>query len=324
MKKIAVIMGGYSKESSISLKSGNIVYENLCRKHFMPYRVYIFKDKWFMKDDQNREYIINKHDFSVKLNEEILTFDCIFNTIHGTPGEDGILPSYFDLLNIPYTGCNQQYSNLTFNKKYCLSLLKCFGINIAKSMFLNKDQFFSEEKILKRVGLPCFVKPSKSGSSIGVSKVYKQEDLHNSIKDAFQYDEEIIIESFLQGKEISVGVFSFGNEITVLPITEIISQNDFFDFESKYSGKSQEVTPANLSVKVTNRVKRMVKKIYKILNLSGISRSEFIICHDKPYFLEINTIPGLSIESIFPKQLKVANISLSDFFSDFINYSMNK
>lgn len=323
MKKIAVIMGGYSKESIISLKSGKVVYENLCRKEFDPYRIYLFKEKWFMKDDKNKEYSINKQNFTVFGMEQI-KFDCVFNAIHGTPGEDGMLQAYFELLRIPYTGCNFHHANVTFNKKYCLTLLKHFGINTAESFFLNKNQAFCRKEILNKVGLPCFVKPNRSGSSLGISKVYEEKDLFDAVQKAFLEDEEIIIESFLEGKEVSVGVFSFKNEVMVLPITEIISQNDFFDFESKYSGKSKEITPAKLSPNIENKIREIAKKVYKFLNLSGISRAEYIIVDEEPFFLEINTVPGLSKESIFPKQLKIVGISLSDVFKNSINSSIEK
>ncbi|WP_185867055.1 D-alanine--D-alanine ligase [Blattabacterium cuenoti] len=323
MKKIAILMGGFSKESTISLKSGKVVYENLCRKEFNPYRIYLFKDRWFMKDENDKEYSINKQDFTV-YGVKDLKFDCVFNAIHGTPGEDGILQAYFELLKIPYTGCNFHHANLTFNKKYCLTFLKHFGINTAESFFLNKNQIFCKKKILNKVGLPCFIKPNRSGSSIGISKVYEEKNLFDAVQKAFLVDEEIIIESFLEGKEVSVGVFSFKNEIIVLPITEIISQNDFFDFESKYSGKSKEITPAKLLPNIEKKIQEIAKKVYEYLNLSGISRSEYIIVNEKPFFLEINTIPGLSKESIFPKQLETIGISLSDVFKNTIYSSIER
>ncbi|AWU43584.1 D-alanine--D-alanine ligase [Blattabacterium sp. (Cryptocercus kyebangensis)] len=323
MKKIAIIMGGYTEESLISLKSGKVVYENLNREEFDPYKIYIFRDKWVLMGEKNNEYSINKHDFTIRLtSNQTLKFDCVFNAIHGTPGEDGILQSYFHLLKIPYTGCHFNQANLTFNKKYCLTLLKEFGINTAVSFFLNRNQPFCEKKIIKKVGLPCFVKPSRSGSSLGISKVYKKEELLPSIEKAFKEDDEIIMESFLKGIEISVGVISFNHEITVLPITEIISKNDFFDFESKYYGGSKEITPARLLPSIENKIQKLAKKICNILNLSGISRSEFILVNGEPFFLEINTIPGLSKKSIFPKQLSIAGISLSDLFKKYIDYSI--
>ncbi|QIK16530.1 D-alanine--D-alanine ligase [Blattabacterium sp. DPU] len=324
MKKIAVIMGGYSKESLISIQSGKVVYENLCRKEFDPYRIYLLKEKWFLKNDENKEYSINKQDFTIFGGMKGLKFDCIFNAIHGTPGEDGILQAYFELLKIPYTGCNFHHANVTFNKKYCLTLLKHFGINTAESFFLNKNQVFCTKKIIDKVGLPCFVKPNRSGSSLGISKVYKEKDLDHAIQKAFLEDEEIIVESYLEGREVSVGVFSFKNEVIVLPITEIISQNDFFDFESKYSGKSKEITPAKFDPNIENKIRKIAMKVYKFLNLSGISRSEYIIVNEEPFFLEINTIPGFSEESIFPKQLKAIGMSLSEVFKDSIFTSIDK
>ncbi|WP_185858437.1 D-alanine--D-alanine ligase [Blattabacterium cuenoti] len=324
MKKIAVVMGGYTKESEVSIKSGEVVYENLCRNKFDPYRIYIFEERWFMKDEKNNEYPINKYNFTVNIGKNrVIQFDCVFNAIHGTPGEDGILQAYFELLKIPYTGCNFHHANVTFNKKYCLTLLKHFGVHTAEFFFLNKkNQCFCIEKILKKVGLPCFVKPNKSGSSLGISKVYEKKYFLNAVEKAFQEDEEIIIESFLKGREVSVGVFSFDKKIYVLPITEIISQNDFFDFESKYSGKSQEITPAKLLPSVEKKIRKLAKKVYQFLNLSGISRSEYIIVNEEPFFLEINTVPGLSKESIFPKQLEIYGISLSDLFKNAIYSSL--
>ncbi|AWU44154.1 D-alanine--D-alanine ligase [Blattabacterium punctulatus] len=323
MKKIAIIMGGYTEESIISLKSGKVVYENLNRDEFDPYQIYILRDKWVLIGEKKKEYSINKQDFTIFIkNNQILKFDCVFNAIHGTPGEDGILPAYFHLLKIPYTGCNFHQANVTFNKKYCLTLLKEFGINTAVSFFLNQNQPFCEKKIIKKIGLPCFVKPNRSGSSLGISKVYKKEELFPAIKKAFKKDDEIIIESFLKGIEISVGVISLNHEITVLPITEIISKNDFFDFESKYYEGSQEITPARLLPNIENKIQKLVKKICKILNLSGISRSEFILVNGEPFFLEINTVPGLSKKSIFPKQLNVAGISLSNLLKKLIDFSI--
>ncbi|WP_185850287.1 D-alanine--D-alanine ligase [Blattabacterium cuenoti] len=326
MKKIAVaiVMGGYTKESLISIKSGTAVYNNLNKSEFDIYMVYIFNDRWVLKNNENKEYHINKHDFSVKIGKKNIKFDCVFNVIHGTPGEDGMLQAYFQLLGIPCTGCNFHHSNITFNKKYCLTLLKNFGINTAKFIFLNKNQIFNEKKILKKIGLPCFVKPSRSGSSLGISKVYEEKNFFTAVKKAFEEDKEIIIESFLDGKEISVGVFSYDKEIFVLPITEIISQNDFFDFESKYSGKSNEITPAELHPKIGSRIYNVAKKVYEIFNLSGMSRSEYIIVNGEPYFLEINTIPGLSKESIFPKQLESAGIPLSFFLKKMIEVSITR
>ncbi|WP_185852687.1 D-alanine--D-alanine ligase [Blattabacterium cuenoti] len=315
MKKIAIVMGGYTEESVISLKSGEVVYKNLSKEEFEVYKIYLFIDKWILKDKNNKEYPVNKQDFTVRItNDQILKFDCVFNAIHGTPGEDGVLQAYFHLLKIPYTGCHFHHASITFNKKYCLTFLKEFGIKTAPSFFLNKSQSFCKKEILKKVGLPCFVKPNRSGSSLGISKVYQEIELAQAIEHAFRKDQEIIVESFLKGTEVSVGVISWNQDIKVLPITEIISRNDFFDFESKYSGKSQEITPARLLPSLEKKIQKLAKNVYEILNLSGISRSEYILVNGDPFFLEINTIPGLSEESILPKQLKIAGISLSELF----------
>ncbi|WP_185872681.1 D-alanine--D-alanine ligase [Blattabacterium cuenoti] len=322
-KKIAIIVGGNTDEAPISLKSGKFVLKHLNKDEFDPYLVYIFRDTWFFKDENNIKYLVDRHNFTIRLSKQnILKFDCVFNAIHGTPGEDGIIQAYFYLLKIPYTGCNFHHSNLTFNKIYCLTLLKEYGINTATSFFVNKNQVFCENKILDKVGLPCFVKPNKSGSSLGVSKVYNKYQLLTSMEKAFQEDEEIFIESYLAGIELSVGVIAFNNNITVLPITEIISKNDFFDFESKYSGQSHEITPARISKKIETQIKHTAKRVCQILNLRGISRAEYIIVNDKPFFLEINTVPGFSDESIFPKQLQNAGYSLSEFFKKFIYFSI--
>ncbi len=325
IKKIAILVGGYSKESVISLESGKIIYQNLCRNKYYPYKVFVSKNKWVMIDENNKEYPINKKNFSVLVYGNTIKFDCVFIAIHGSPGENGIFQAYFELLNIPYTGCDFYNSSITFNKKYCLSFLNNFGINTTKFVFLNKKEKFCKNKIIETIGIPCFVKPNKSGSSLGVSKVKNKIELNFAINNAFKEDDEVIIESFLSGIEVSVGVFSFNNKkIFVLPITEIISKNDFFDFESKYSGESKIITPANISKNLENKLQQISKKIYKILNLSGVSRSEYIIVNNIPYFLEINTIPALSKNSILPKQLKAAGISLSYFFHRIISSSITK
>ncbi|NNE77436.1 MAG: ATP-grasp domain-containing protein, partial [Pricia sp.] len=238
-KNIAIIMGGYSSEFEISLKSGNVVYDYLDKEKFNPYRIHIFKEKWIYVDDLNKEYPVNRHDFSVDTRKGKLTFDCVFNAIHGTPGEDGLLQAYFELLGIPQTSCDYYQSALTFNKRDLLSVLRPYGIRAAPSYYLNLGDEIDTEAILAKVGLPCFVKANRAGSSFGISKVYKKEELKAAIENAYREDDEIIIESFLDGTEVSVGVITFEGKTKVLPITEIVSENDFFDYEAKYEGKSQ-------------------------------------------------------------------------------------
>ncbi|MBO0342791.1 MAG: D-alanine--D-alanine ligase [Bacteroidota bacterium] len=317
-KNIAIIMGGYSSEHNISIKSGNVVYKYLDKTKYNAYRIIITKDSWFYLDGAEKEHPMEKSDFSIKDDGKKVHFDCVFNAIHGTPGEDGLMQAYFELLGIPQTSCNHYEAALTFNKRDLLSTLKPYGVPCATSYFLNKGQTIDEDAIVDKVGLPCFVKANRAGSSYGVSKVHNKEDLGNAIENAFKEDTQIIIESFLDGTEVSVGVITINNKVTVLPATEIISENDFFDFEAKYMGKSQEITPARISKKQESNVIQLAEFIYKILGLKGYTRSEFIFIGDEPHLLEINTTPGLTEESLLPQQAKTAGISLEELFDSAI------
>ncbi|GAB4507150.1 MAG: D-alanine--D-alanine ligase [Allomuricauda sp.] len=317
-KNIAIIMGGYSSEHGISIKSGNVVYKYLDRDKYHPYRVVITREKWFYLDENNREFPMEKSDFSLNIDGNKIHFDCVFNAIHGTPGEDGLMQAYFELLGIRHTSCNHYEAALTFNKRDLLSTLKPYGVPCARSYFLNKGQDVDEDAIVEKVGLPCFVKANRAGSSYGVSKVYQKEELGNAIENAFKEDTQIIIESFLDGTEVSVGVITYKNKVTVLPATEIISENDFFDFEAKYLGKSNEITPARISEKQESNVRQLAEFIYKTLGLKGYTRSEFIFIGDVPHLLEINTTPGLTEESLLPQQARTAGISLEDLFDSAI------
>src|SRR5690606_11632432 len=260
-KNIAIIMGGYSSEYKISLMSGNVVYDYLDRDKFNVYRIHILKDKWVYVDDKQEEHPVNKHDFSVTMDSGPLRFHCVFNAIHGSPGEDGLMQAYFKIIGLPQTSCDYYQAALTFNKRDLLSVLKPFGIKSATSYYLNQGDKVIEEDILDKVGLPCFVKANRAGSSFGVSKVYHREELAAAIANAFLEDNEILIESFLGGTEVSVGVIKYQGETKVLPITEIVSDNDFFDYAAKYEGKSQEITPARISKNQENNVVRIAKQI---------------------------------------------------------------
>jgi len=317
-------MGGYSSEVEISLKSGTVAYQHLNREIYQPYRVHILKDKWVVLDDANHEYPINKHDFSTKVLDEKIVFDCVFNAIHGHPGEDGTILAYFELLGIPHTSAPFYQMALTFNKRDTLSVVKAYGIKTAISIYLNKGDVIDEAQVIKKVGLPCFVKPNNAGSSFGISKVNQKEQLATALEIAFKEDTEILIESFLDGIEISVGVIEYQNEVKVLPITEIVSENDFFDYEAKYEGKSQEITPARISKTQEKNAIAIAKKVYKILNMSGFSRSEYIFIGDEPHFLEMNTVPGLAKGSILPQQAAKADISLEDLFGNAVEQAMRK
>ena len=307
-------MGGYSSEYEISLKSGAVVYQHLDRAKYEPYRVHIFREKWVLVAEDGQEHSINKDDFSASLKGEKITFDCVFNAIHGSPGEDGFMQGYLELLNIPHTSCGMYQAALTFNKRDCLSVLKPYGIQTATSYYLNQGDTIDEEAIIAKVGLPCFVKANKAGSSFGITKVHHQNELTAAIAHAYKEDDEIIIESFLNGTEVSVGVIQYRGEVTVLPITEIVSENDFFDYEAKYLGKSQEITPARISEEMANKVRKVAKQVYEILKMEGFSRSEYIFKDGEPHLLEVNTVPGLTEESILPQQAAEAGISLQALF----------
>jgi len=322
IKNIAIIMGGYSSEVEISLKSGAVVFNNLNRDLYNPYKVHILKNKWVVLDQNNKEFEINRHDFSADLNGEKLTFDCVFNAIHGNPGENGAIIAYLELIGLKHTSAPFYQMALTFNKRDTLSAVRAYGIKTATSVYLDKGDPIEIEEIIKKVALPCFVKPNSAGSSFGISKVSKEDELVPAIHKAFEEDNQILIESFLDGTEISVGVIEYKNEVKVLPITEIVSENDFFDYEAKYLGKSEEITPARISKIQLKNAELVAKKVYKILNISGFSRSEYIFKGDEPYFLELNTVPGLTTESILPQQAKKAGISLEELFGNAIEQSL--
>jgi len=321
-KNIAIIMGGFSSEYEISLKSGNVVYQTLNNEKYAAFRIHVFEDKWVYVDDADQEFPVDKNDFSITINQKKITFDCVFNAIHGSPGEDGFMQAYFKLLNIPQTSCNMYQAALTFNKRDCLSVLKPYGIKTAESFYVNLGDEIDANAIVKKVGLPCFVKANKAGSSFGITKVYKLEDMHQAIDVAFKEDDEIIIESFLDGTEVSVGVIKYKGETTVLPITEIVSDNDFFDYKAKYLGESQEITPARISDDMAEKVSKTAKQVYDILKMTGFSRSEYIFKDGEPHLLEVNTVPGLTKASILPQQAAAAGISLTDLFENAIEETL--
>ena len=321
-KNIAIIMGGYSSEIDISIKSGNVVYSHLSKEKFNAFRVLILKEKWVVLDAQENEFLIDKNDFSFTQNNIKTTFDCVFNAIHGAPGENGQLLAYFNLINLKHTSAPFYQMALTFNKRDTLSAVKAYGIKTATSIYLNKGAKINLDYIITTVGLPCFIKPNNAGSSYGISKVYTKIEILPALEKAYKEDSEILIESFLDGTEVSVGIIQYRGETKVLPITEIVSENDFFDYEAKYEGKSQEITPARISLAQQNKVEKVAKKVYEILNISGFSRSEFIFVDSDPYFIEINTVPGLTEESILPQQARVAGISLAELFESAISAAL--
>lgn len=316
-------MGGYSSEANISLKSGEVVYQQISKEIYNTYKIHILKNKWVLVDDNDLEYPINKDDFSVIINQNKITFDCVFNAIHGHPGEDGTILAYFKLLGLKHTSAPFYQMALTFNKRDCLSVLKKYGVKTAKSIYLNKGENFNVDEIIKTLGLPCFVKPNNAGSSFGISKVKLKEELIPAIEKAFKEDSELLIEEFLDGTEVTIGVLNYKGEIKVLPMTEIVTNNDFFDYEAKYLGESDEITPARISDEMHQKLEILAKKVYQILNMSGFTRSEYILVNNEPYFLEMNTVPGLTNESIIPQQAAAAGITLQNLFHNAIEMALN-
>lgn len=318
-------MGGYSDEYKVSLKSGQLIFESLDRELYNVYKVVILKDEWYFLDINGDKKNINKADFSIHLeNGENLKFDACFNTIHGTPGENGIMQAYWDAVGQKYTGCDFYQSALTFNKKDTLAVLSKYGIPSAKSIYLRNGEEISDDEIVEKLGLPVFVKPNQSGSSLGISKVKDKIELKNAIEFAYKEDDEILIESALNGMEVSVGVLDYQGKVIVLGITEIVPEKEFFDYEAKYEGASQEITPARIDEETRKKVEEIAIKAYKSLGMSGFSRSEFIIVDGIPHLLEMNTNPGFSPASILPQQAKIYGISIKDLCGNEVEKALNK
>lgn len=322
-KNIAVLMGGYTNEYEISLKSGEVVYQYLSKEKYNVYRAHILKDEWFVLTDNNEKHKIDSANFSFKINGKTIHFDCAFNTIHGTPGEDGLIQGYLQTLGIPQTASDYYQAALSFNKRDCISVLKAYSIKSADNFFVNKGDDINVEEIIKTVGLPCFVKANRAGSSFGISKVKHTSEIETAIAHSLKEDDEVIIESFLDGTEVSVGVINLNGKITALPVTEIVSENEFFDYEAKYLGQSEEITPARISQADTEKVQRQAEKIFKILKLKGLTRSEFIFHNGEPHFVECNTCPGLTEASILPQQAKAAGISLTELFDEAVEKALD-
>ncbi|WP_313101775.1 D-alanine--D-alanine ligase [Epilithonimonas sp.] len=324
-KNVAVVMGGYSDEYKVSLKSGQLIFDSLDRELYNVYKVVILKDEWYFLDENDNKKTINKADFSADLEDgKNLKFDACFNTIHGTPGENGIMQAYWDAVGQKYTGCDFYQSALTFNKKDTLAVLSKYGIPSAKSIYLRIGEEISNDEIVERLGLPVFVKPNQSGSSLGISKVKDKNELKNAIEFAYKEDDEILIESALIGMEVSVGVLDYQGEVIVLGITEIVPDKEFFDYEAKYEGASQEITPARIDEETRKKVEEISIKAYKSLGMSGFSRSEFIIVDGIPHLLEMNTNPGFSPTSILPQQAKIYGISIKDLCGNEVEKALNK
>ncbi|MBL4753384.1 MAG: D-alanine--D-alanine ligase [Flavobacteriales bacterium] len=316
MLKVAIVSGGYSSEYNVSIQSGLTVYKNLNTSKYDPYLIIINPDNWVLKRDNGDEIALNREDFSVVVNGEHLKFDYVFIAIHGDPGENGVFQEYLDQLNIPYSTCGVSTSQLTFDKDACKAYFSDTEVKLAKSMMVKKGEKFDADAILNIVGLPCFVKPNNGGSSCGISKVKAASELHAALELGFSEDDEVMVEEFIDGREITCGVYKADRKPIALAITEIVTENEFFDYEAKYTaGKSDEITPADIPSTLAAECERLSIFMYEHLNCRGLCRFDFIVQNDELYYLEVNTVPGLSPASIIPKQAEASGIELGDLFS---------
>ncbi len=321
-KNIALVTGGYSKESVISMLSSEVVEQNLDKKLYNVYKIIVTRDRWYYPTGKGgRTITVNKHDFSLRSEGETVRFDAVLMMIHGTPGEDGKLQGYFDLLDIPYTSCDAQTSALTFNKRYTVATAAFSGVKVAKSLHFFKNDTIQVNEILKTLTLPVFVKPNNGGSSIGMSKVSNASELPAAIEKAFQEDDQVLVEEFIRGREFTIGVLKTKGEFIALPITEVTSKKDFFDYEAKYTtGMATEITPAQIAPAQTKIIEDLAKRIYQIFNCRGIVRIDFIWneVDNQPYMLEINTVPGQSQNSLVPQQVRAYGWTMRDFYGRLI------
>jgi len=329
-KNIALLTGGYSGEYEISVKSGKVIEKHLDKDLFRVFPLIIGKQQWIYKDTGGSEIPVNLNDFSLELQEGKIKFDAAFIGIHGTPGEDGKLQGYLDMIGIPYNTCGRATSALTFNKFFCNEFVGRAGIKIANTVYLHKRDTPDTDTILSVTGLPCFVKPNSNGSSVGISKVHSREELLPAIQLAFESDEEVLVQEFIPGVEITCGIYEKNGEPVILPLTEIISHKEFFDFEAKYSGFSDEITPARLPDNLTDECRSISLMLYRRLNCRGVVRFDYILTPDQApggkqfYFLEVNTIPGLSEASIVPQQAAHMGISLNRLFTDLLTETLER
>ena len=324
-KNIALVTGGFSGEAVISYKSATTIDRNLDREKFNVYKIDINPRGWFYELEDGKKTEIDKNDFSLQLNGQKIRFDAVFIGMHGTPGEDGKLQGYFDTLKIPYTSCDAATSALTFNKRFTVAVAAFAGISVAKSEVLIKNNFQNPEEVAGKLKFPVFVKPNNGGSSIGMSKVNKLSDEFGvAIEKAFKEDDQVLVEEFISGREFTVGVFKTKGNIIVLPITEVMSKKEFFDYEAKYQGASSEKTPAEIDEVIADKVRDTAKKIYRTFNCRGVVRIDFIYNEEtkQPYMLEINSIPGQSEASIVPQQVQVMGWSLKEFYSKLIEEAL--
>lgn len=324
-KKIALVTGGYSREAEISYQSVITVNNNIDRDKFDVYVIDITPEGWYYKSNAGDNIPIDKNDFSVNVDDNKTTFDGVLMCIHGTPGEDGKLQGYFDCIGLPYTTCDAATSALTFNKRYTVAIAAFAGIHVSRSVHIFRNAVTEPSKVLDNLRLPVFVKPNNGGSSIGMSKVMHENEIDAALQKALKEDDQVLIEEFIAGREFTIGVFKTKGEIITLPITEVKSKKDFFDFEAKYRGMSEEITPAEVSESVAEKVRTAARKIYSVLNCRGVVRIDFIYNEDiaEPFMLEVNTVPGQSAASIVPQQVKAMGWTLQQFYTALIEECWN-
>lgn len=317
-KQIAIVMGGTTSEHNISIKSGKVVLDNIPDSIFDAKPVVISAEEWTVNHMGNL-IALNQSDFSYQYEGKKYIFDAVFIAVHGAPGENGVLQKVLDKAKVPYTGCSAAVSEITYNKHKTLEKLRPHGIAMAKNIIIDSNSNWNSKTLATSIGLPCFVKANKAGSSFGVVKVNKLEEISAAISTALAEDDEVLIESYLSGIEVSIGVIEYEGEVRVLAPTEIITHGDFFDYAAKYEGNSKEITPARLTSFQLQNLNTAARKVFNLLGVKGISRSDFIFMGDTPYFLELNSIPGLTAQSLLPMQAKQSGIALRDLIVDMIN-----
>lgn len=327
-KNIALLAGGFSGEYEVSINSASNIAQHLNPQAYKVYTILISAIGWFYETEDGRSISIDKNDFSLTIGEEKIVFDAVFITVHGTPGEDGKLQGYFDLLRIPYNTCDTTTSAITMNKAYTKAIIHDIeGLHLAASRQLFRRDREEASKIIDKLIYPLFIKPNNGGSSVGMSKINKLEDLMGALEKAFLVDEQVLVEEFIKGREFSIGIVKLNNEIQVLPATEIISSKEFFDYEAKYTpGVTKEITPADLSEEKNRFIAKIVKQVYRQLNCRGMVRVDFILQENTNdfYFIEINTTPGQSENSLIPQQVRAAGILLGDFYAALIEGSIRQ
>ena len=324
---IALVTGGYTGESVVSFRSADFVESQLDRKKYNIYKIVIIKEGWYFQDTDAVKHSVDKNDFSILLNNKKINFDAAFIMLHGSPGEDGKLQGYFDLLDIPYTSCDALTSSLTMNKGYSKAIVNGIkDLYIARSILLFENSVQAEKELGANLDFPLFIKPNNGGSSIGMTKVKTTFELSDALQKAFIEDDQVLVEEFVQGREFSIGVFKNKKGLHVLPATEVIPSNDFFDFEAKYTpGATEEITPGRMTEAEKSRVERIVSEIYIKLNCKGMVRIDYFLQNQTSnfYFIEINTIPGQTEQSFIPQQVRAAGLNIAEFYGDLIEMALN-